>query len=103
MTMAQVRHDALLEVTVKSGRKVLNRKTVYAKYMGAHVTLQSFIYNANPYSGGGLWHNPVTGEAMSRPTVTYKVLNPEEAVLNPGELCDCADCTGGFLAPLEEV
>lgn len=101
--MAQVRHDALVEVTVKSGRKVLNRRTIYATYLGAHMTQQSVIYCANPYSGGGLWHNPSTGEAMSRPKVTYKFLDLDHAVLGPGELCDCAECLGGTLLPLEEA
>ena len=93
-----VRHDALLEVTVKSGNRILRHDTIYAYNLNAHLLLISTMFSANPY--GGQWHNPETGAPIRRPKYTYKIVDPDTAILNDGEECDCLICKGGSLPPL---
>jgi hypothetical protein len=87
----QIRHDALLEVVVKSGGKVLNSEEVEARSLDGHIFTQRFIYDAYPYSANVGWRDPKTGLPIVRPQITYTLVNPEDQ-LKDGELCTCEGC-----------
>lgn len=88
----QVRHDAMVRVVIRSGGTTLNTAEVSAENLDAHLTVQAYMHNANPYSGGGLWWNPATGGRLAKaPTYSYTLIDPSDELQN-GELCDCKGC-----------
>jgi len=92
----RVKHGTMFKVTVidRDTREPLEEPhEVSAELLGAHMTVRSAMYNANPYSGGGLWHHPRTGKRISRPKVQIDLVNPDDE-LKGDELCDCRDCLG---------
>jgi len=86
--MTMVRHDAELEVVVKSGNTVLERQRVEACSLGGALTVISFMYNRLSMSGGVAWWNPATGESIAKPQVSYTLVN-ESDILAPGQDCPC--------------
>ena len=86
-----VRHDAEVEVTFLNGDEVLDITTTRADLLGAHITVRSVMYNANPYSGGGLWHDK-NGRQIRRPKYRTRLTHPDRDTLTDGELCTCNVC-----------
>jgi hypothetical protein len=88
----QIRHDARLRVLIRSGGVTLSEAEVRAEDLDAHLTVQAYIYNANPYSGGGLWWNPASGGRLAKaPTASYELIDPGDELTN-GDLCTCTAC-----------
>jgi len=87
----RLRHDAVVELILKDVNRILQRDTLSdPRLIGAHITLLSAMYCANPYSGGGQWWNPSTGERLARrPKVHINVISGE---LTGDDLCTCPKC-----------
>jgi hypothetical protein len=90
----RVKHDALLDVIVRSGGQVLSQAQVPANQLDAHLIVQGFTYNSAPYSGGAQWWDPSSGLAIQRPKVTYTLINPDDELTGDQE-CYCNEECGG--------
>jgi hypothetical protein len=80
-----VKHRALVRVTIKDGRNVLTSDDVPAELVDAHLTVQSYM-RGGAFNG----HNWETHDRRP-PQVNIKLVNPEDE-LQDGELCDCVKC-----------
>jgi hypothetical protein len=86
--MTRVRHDAPIEVTIKTGRKVLSREVMEASLVGAHLTVQSYIHGG--ISGRVNWHDR-NGPLPAAPKVHLRLTDPSYA-LQEGQECNCKEC-----------
>lgn len=85
-----IRHDAMLRVQMKVGRRVLSEQVVEAKNLDAHLTVQSYCYGGA--FGQVNWHDG-TGKPLDAPPRAHiKLVNPGDE-LAPGQPCPCPDCS----------
>jgi hypothetical protein len=84
-----VRHTAEVQVTVKSGNRILSKNTVPVRLLDAHLSVESYCH------GGGFgqanWHDPQGRPLQHAPKVKITLVNPDD-VLAEGQECDCTEC-----------
>lgn len=89
-----IRHDTPMSLEVYAGTRLLEASVVRADHLNGAITRASYTYNLDPYSGGALWGDPVTGERFkTRPMARYTVLD-DSYILDEGEECPCDVCMG---------
>lgn len=60
-----------VEVTIRSGRKVLSRDRMPKNLVETHLQVQAYMYGAISGISAG-WFNPIDGQRMKRPRATIK-------------------------------
>ena len=83
-----IRHDAPVEVTIKTGSRVLSVHEMPMNLVGAHMTVQAYCLGGA--FNGVDWHDN-KGKSITRPQVNVRLID-DAYILSEGEFCTCSDC-----------
>jgi hypothetical protein len=82
-----VRHDAKVEMTLKSGRRILEKTIVDVKLVDTQMEVWSITHGG--ISGNVYWNH--LGRPIAHPKVAIRLVDKSD-ILADGQLCPCAEC-----------